>query len=237
MTKARVNGTTSNAKGDLVVGTGSTTAAALSVGTDGYAVVADSTQTTGLAYKNIVPSQTSNSGKYLTTDGTNTSWGTISAGSMTQIATGNLAGANPLSITSIPQTYRELKLFVNGWYDAGNVPLLMYVNGDSTNTSYGYTRINSGSNSVQAPYYNTYWTVGSNQNAANNGAMQFTFPNYTSSYFKFAYYSGTYINGDGYGRATTGSLAYHLTTAITSIQLANFNDAWGGGTYTLYGVN
>ena len=53
-------------------------------------------QTTATAAFNaLAPSQTSNSGKYLTTDGTNTSWGTVSAspgGSTTQIQYNN-AGA------------------------------------------------------------------------------------------------------------------------------------------------
>lgn len=61
-------------KGDIYAASASSTPARLGVGSDGYAIVADSTQTTGLAYKNIVPSQTGNNGKFLTTDGTNTSW-------------------------------------------------------------------------------------------------------------------------------------------------------------------
>ena len=36
--------------------------------------------TANTAFNALAPSQTSNSGKYLTTDGTNTSWGTVTAG-------------------------------------------------------------------------------------------------------------------------------------------------------------
>ena len=56
-------GTASNVTGTVAIangGTGQTTANA--------------------AFNALVPSQTSNSGKYLTTDGTNTSWGTVSSG-------------------------------------------------------------------------------------------------------------------------------------------------------------
>lgn len=49
--------------------------------------------TANAAFNNLAPSQTSNSGKFLTTDGTNTSWGTVSTGLMvgtTSITSGNV---------------------------------------------------------------------------------------------------------------------------------------------------
>ena len=64
-------------KGDLIVGTAASTVGRLAVGTDGYVLTADSTAGTGLAWAAGLPSQTSNSGKYLTTNGTAASWGTI----------------------------------------------------------------------------------------------------------------------------------------------------------------
>jgi len=44
-----------DAKGDLIVGTGADTFSKLSVGTNGYTLVADSSQTTGLAYSAGIP--------------------------------------------------------------------------------------------------------------------------------------------------------------------------------------
>jgi hypothetical protein len=82
---------TFTAKGDVLVGTGASTVGKIAVGTNGYALIADSTTATGLAYKNLVPSQTSNSGKYLTTDGTNTSWGTVSGYSAPTIGSTSIA--------------------------------------------------------------------------------------------------------------------------------------------------
>jgi hypothetical protein len=76
--------TTFTAKGDLLVGTGSTTYNSLVVGADGFFLKADSTTSTGLRWAAIsqyaLPSQSGNGGKYLTTDGTNESWGTIVLG-------------------------------------------------------------------------------------------------------------------------------------------------------------
>jgi len=59
--------------------------------------------TANTAFNALAPSQTSNSGKYLTTDGTNTSWGTVSAGSGTVTS---VAATVPsfLSITGSPVT-------------------------------------------------------------------------------------------------------------------------------------
>ena len=70
-----------DAKGDLIVGTAADTVGRLGVGTDGYYLKADSTAGTGLAWSAVsqyaLPSQTSNSGKFLTTNGTSESWGTV----------------------------------------------------------------------------------------------------------------------------------------------------------------
>lgn len=66
-------------KGDLLA-TGTAGAVnRLPVGTDGQQLVVDSTQTYGIKWATVnpLPSQTGNSGKYLTTDGTNASWGSL----------------------------------------------------------------------------------------------------------------------------------------------------------------
>jgi hypothetical protein len=52
--------------------------------------------TANAAFNALAPSQTSNSGKYLTTDGTNTSWGTISAGASLSNDTSTSSNLYPL---------------------------------------------------------------------------------------------------------------------------------------------
>ena len=68
-----------DAKGDILVATAADTPGKLTVGTNGQYLQADSSTATGLKWSVVdaLPSQTSNSGKYLTTNGTSASWGTI----------------------------------------------------------------------------------------------------------------------------------------------------------------
>ena len=72
-----VQPSTLTAKGDTYVATASGVVTRLAVGSNDQVLTADSTQAKGMkwaAVPNSVASQTGNSGKYLTTDGTNTSW-------------------------------------------------------------------------------------------------------------------------------------------------------------------
>lgn len=85
--------TLADAKGDLIVGSASDTITRLAVGTDGYYLKANSGTGTGLEWvaitaDGILPTQTGNNGKFLTTNGTTASWGAVSAspgGSDTQV--------------------------------------------------------------------------------------------------------------------------------------------------------
>jgi len=64
------------AKGALITATAASTVSTLSVGTNGQVLTADSTEARGIkwATPSSLPSQTGNAGRYLSTDGTTTSW-------------------------------------------------------------------------------------------------------------------------------------------------------------------
>jgi len=69
-----------DAKGDLLVGSADNVPAKLTVGTNGYLLTANSSATYGVEWAAApvsLPSQTGNGGYYLTTDGTNASWGAL----------------------------------------------------------------------------------------------------------------------------------------------------------------
>jgi hypothetical protein len=76
-----------DAKGDLLVATSADTPGKLTVGANDTVLVADSSTATGLKWAayDPLPSQTGNSGKFLTTNGTATSWGTVSTDPLPQI--------------------------------------------------------------------------------------------------------------------------------------------------------
>jgi len=67
-------------KGDLIVASADNTPAKLPAGTNGYLLTANSSATNGIEWAAApvsLPSQTGNTGKYLTTDGSTASWATI----------------------------------------------------------------------------------------------------------------------------------------------------------------
>jgi hypothetical protein len=82
-----ISNTVIDAKGDLIVGTAADTVGKLTAGTNGYYLQTDSSTATGLKWAAVdaLPSQTGNSGKYLTTDGSSASWGAITTDPNPQI--------------------------------------------------------------------------------------------------------------------------------------------------------
>ena len=76
------SGLSATTKGGLFVGTSTSAFTNLPVGTDTYLLTADSSQTSGVKWAAApvsLPSQTGQSGNYLTTNGTTASWATIQA--------------------------------------------------------------------------------------------------------------------------------------------------------------
>jgi hypothetical protein len=70
-----------DAKGDILAATGADTAGKLTLGTNGHYLKANSSTATGLEWSAVsqysLPSQTGNTGKFLTTDGSTESWATV----------------------------------------------------------------------------------------------------------------------------------------------------------------
>lgn len=111
---------TLTAKGDMYVATSSGVVTRLAVGTNGHVLTADSTQTKGIkwaAAPEELPSQTSNAGKFLTTNGTAASWAnpvtgfnaqtgttyTLVAGDVNKLVT--LSNASAITLTVPPSVF------------------------------------------------------------------------------------------------------------------------------------
>lgn len=68
---------TPTTKGDILAATGAGAMARTAVGTDGFVLTASSAASNGVTWAAGLPTQTGNTGKYLTTNGTAASWATI----------------------------------------------------------------------------------------------------------------------------------------------------------------
>jgi hypothetical protein len=92
-------------KGDILVASADNTPAKLGVGTNGYILTANSGATNGIEWAAApisLPSQSGNTGKYLTTDGTTASWGTVSSYSAPTIGSTSIAsGATVTTIAGL----------------------------------------------------------------------------------------------------------------------------------------
>jgi len=186
-----------------------------------------------------LPSQTGNSGKYLTTDGTTASWGTVSAGGMTSIASGSLSGSS-VTITSIAGTYKNLILSIDNPYHSNQPALLLRFNGDSGASNYRWVSINTGNTSVNTSSAGSSISLLPNNiggNSTSYASAYVEIPNYALTNVRKAI---TTIGNYGDGSVPLSSFAtggWVSASAITSITILVSSDSFTGGTYTLYGVN
>lgn len=178
-----------------------------------------------------IPSQTGNSGKYLTTNGSVASWATAASGGMTQIATGSLSGGT-VTISSIAGTYTDLRLIVRN-HETQSAQTSFNVRANSNTGSLYYSGSANSTNDSAA----TSWSFQSASPANTpTSVMVLNIFNYASTSPRVGDYVAFSYTGSVYYRVT-GSVAFNNSTAITSLNiLAGGGETFDGGTYEVWGI-
>jgi hypothetical protein len=204
-------------KGDLL-GRSSSAAARLGVGTNGQVLTADSAETTGLK------------------------WTTLSPGGMTLISTTSLTSGSSVTISSIPGTYKALRLIIRNFFPSANgTNLRMRFNSDS-NTRYsqvqGFTSLGNATATSLNIAGGSLAQIG-NTSGENKTLIAVNIPDYANSdtikVTDSTFYGNSNTGGGFVGTFTLGG--YNQTTTITSIDLLPDQGTFNGGSALLYGVN
>jgi hypothetical protein len=202
-----------DAKGDLVVGTGADTFARLAVGTNGHTLVADSAETTGLK------------------------WAAPAAGSLTLIASGSLSGST-FTISSIPGTYSDIRLYLFNWSASGNGDLVWKINNTTANTYYYIASSNNATNYTGTSGSGIRLSSSITQAAytSNMGCLEILNYADTAAFKPIRGFSLNQQNGP-YLESYYGGGAFASNTAVTSIVLdPESTNTFDNGTYALYGI-
>ena len=184
-----------------------------------------------------LPSQTGNSGKYLTTDGTDASWGAIAGGSMTLLSTTSLSGSST-TVSSISGSYKDLLIRLIGARTSNVAAGAVFIRANgNTGGNYDYNSfscIGAMNTSTGQTTYNPDVVV---PTTANNNFVEISIPNYANaSTLKF--FNSLSTNETNNNVRVSFLKINGLTAAITSITfLEGDGKTFNGGTIEIYGVN
>lgn len=203
-----------DAKGDLIAATAADTPARLAVGSNGQLLAANSATATGLE------------------------WQTVSSGGLTLISTTALTGSS-ITLSSIPTTYKNLKLIVKSYYASNQNYLSLRLNGDSGGTAYyfdaGSLDYTSNNNVTAGDSYLPIIEVYNTSSASYLSFAQIEIPQYTDTT------GGQFVTSFGYGGTSrkgwnSRAVYNNRSAAITSITIfQNAGGTMSGGSVTLYG--
>jgi len=204
-----------DAKGDLIGGTGADAFARLAIGTNNQVLTADSAEATGMKWA---------------TPATPVGW--------TLLSTTSLTGAS-VTISSISGSYNELMISVEDYFTAADSSLYFQLNANAGANLHTRYLLAAQGNTIQTSNYSTgtesYWTLGSCDNADNNNACIINLPAYanTSSRKMFSW-SAEFVNNTPLKELTFGNGAFNSTSAISSIKIGT-TSTWSQGTVKIYG--
>jgi hypothetical protein len=182
-------------------------------------------------------------GQVLTVSGGAPAWATpASSGGMTVIASGTFSGTSTL-ISSIPTTYVNLFLAIEGWnLSAGGWGLYLRFNDDSTaNRHANGTSFAPGGGSPVA-FAATSCQINRDNYGVTSSSKQSTYVTImgyanTNSWKQGIYYGLSQDSADATKYVyQAGTAFYNQTSAVTSLRILNGDNLTQSGNYTLYGV-
>ena len=191
--------------------------------------------TIGIDSTAVVPSQTGNSGKYLTTNGTSSSWGTVATGSMTLLSTTSLSGSSYVTISGISQAYTDLKIVMQAAGNSSNVQHYMTAWKSGTQTNFNLSWAN-GTAVVSSGSGNGYPTMTFRGSSAINNTFVWELKRYTSANACTVFSSGYLVDSGGVNQKFGGGGA--LTGGgVDELQIYPNSGTFNAGTIYIYGVN
>jgi hypothetical protein len=166
-------------------------------------------------------------------------------GGMTLINTGGTAlTGTTTTISSIPGTYKELVIFIDGHYASVDYDLYIRPNGNTTGSDYQQI-VARGTGSTDNTFVNNA-TAGVSccgyaaKNASNGNFTYASIPNYASTTAKKVINTFTGFVQTSNAKAVANTTCYfNDSNAITSIDFfdSSASGTWSGGTVYVYGVN
>lgn len=193
------------------------------------------TVTIGIDSTAVVPSQTGNSGKYLTTNGTSSSWATLAGGGMTLLSTTTLSGSST-TISSISGDYVNLLAFIVADRPAAAAGLYITHNGNTSNYSrWGNQQGSNFGGASESTLLGAY-SATSTTNDSNFTSILFPYYSATNNR-KMAIMNRSFlVNAGDRNNIQQQGYYYGDTAAITSLKFEFTGSSFSGGTVYLYGV-
>ena len=166
-------------------------------------------------------------------------WATPSSGSMTQIvAPTSLGSGTSVTISGIPQTYKDLRIIIRDWSSAGSAPgiRISFVDGGQYYAGW-YIDYVGGVNNSRSNSGRTYFEMGGAVYFSNTSNYLINLYDYTNTSWKFGdFFLSAGDGGSGADGCNWGVFRRSTSTGITSITLATSASNFDAGTYEVWGI-
>ena len=180
-------------------------------------------------------------GQVLTVTGGVPVWATPAGGAWTLIASGSVGTGSTFTISSIPQTYKNIRIYLLNWSASGNGDLVWKINNTTADTFTYMSSSNAASNSTGTGGSGIRLSSGTVDatKTDNMGVLDIIDYANTSAFKAVRVNALTWQNAaPSYREAWTGGGAYASTSAVTSLVFdPESTSTFDAGTYYLYGEN